>query len=159
MARVTVEDCIEKVPNRFQLVLTAAQRARLIRNGEKSYLGSHGDHLIQRAQSIQNGEKITGDAKFDKDPVIALREIAENCINIDHIDERIIQSLQRVTNRNEDIVPVEDTDSAKEDPSNLIGLNSIDNLEDSGLQIGTTTELDATGFEDVDIDTLNNEHK
>ena len=54
MARVTVEDCIEKIPNRFDLVLTASQRAR----------------------SIQKGELLTIDRDNDKNPVVALREIA-----------------------------------------------------------------------------------
>ena len=55
MARVTVEDCIEKIPNRFELVLLAAQRAR----------------------NISRGEQITVDRDDDKNPVVALREIAE----------------------------------------------------------------------------------
>ncbi len=63
MARVTVEDCIEAVPNRFELVMTAAQRARMIANGA--------DPLI--------------DEESDKPTVIALREIAEGEVNDDNI--------------------------------------------------------------------------
>ncbi|MGY6587105.1 MAG: DNA-directed RNA polymerase subunit omega [Wenzhouxiangella sp.] len=63
MARVTVEDCIEAVPNRFELVVTAAQRARMIANGA--------DPLV--------------DEESDKPTVIALREIAEGQVNDDNI--------------------------------------------------------------------------
>ena len=133
MARVTVEDCIEKIPNRFDLVLTAAQRAR----------------------NIQKGELLTIDRDDDKNPVIALREIADETIDIHHIEDRIIQSMQRF-NENEEEVSVSDEASATadEDMSNMIGLQSIENLEVSGMQIGTSDELNATGFEDVDIASL-----
>ncbi|MEK9729280.1 MAG: DNA-directed RNA polymerase subunit omega, partial [Alphaproteobacteria bacterium] len=69
MARVTVEDCIEKIPNRFDLVLTAAQRAR----------------------NIQKGELLTIDRDDDKNPVVALREIAEETIDTGNIEERIVR--------------------------------------------------------------------
>lgn len=65
MARVTVEDCIETVPNRFELVMTAAQRARQIANGA--------DPLVEE--------------ESDKPTVIALREIAEGAINEENIRE------------------------------------------------------------------------
>ena len=133
MARVTVEDCIEKIPNRFDLVLTAAQRAR----------------------NIQKGEFLTIDRDDDKNPVIALREIADETIDINHIEDRIIQSMQRF-NESEEEVTVSDEASATadEDMSNMIGLENIENLEVSGMQIGTGDELNATGFEDVDIASL-----
>jgi len=133
MARVTVEDCIEKIPNRFDLVLTAAQRAR----------------------NIQKGELLTIDRDDDKNPVIALREIADETIDINHIEDRIIQSMQRF-NEGEEEVTVSDEASATadEDMSNMIGLESIENLEVSGMQIGTGDELNATGFEDVSIASL-----
>ena len=133
MARVTVEDCIEKIPNRFDLVLTAAQRAR----------------------NIQKGELLTIDRNDDKNPVIALREIADETIDINQIEDRIIQSMQRF-NESEEEVSISDEVSvtADEDMSNMIGLESIENLEVSGMQIGTGDELNATGFEDVDIASL-----
>ena len=133
MARVTVEDCIEKIPNRFDLVLTAAQRAR----------------------NIQKGELLTIDRDDDKNPVIALREIADETINVHQIEERIIQSMQRLNESEEEVtVPDEASATADEDMSNIIGLESIENLEGSGMQIGTGDELNATGFEDVDIASL-----
>ena len=91
----------------------------------------------------------------DKNPVIALREIAEETIDINQIEDRIIQSMQRF-NESEEEVTVSDEASATadEDMSNMIGLEGIENLEVSGMQIGTGDELNATGFEDVDIASL-----
>ena len=133
MARVTVEDCIEKIPNRFDLVLTAAQRAR----------------------NIQKGELLTIDRDDDKNPVIALREIADETIDINQIEDRIIQSMQRFNEGEEEVtVSDEASETADEDMSNMIGLESIENLEVSGMQIGTGDELNATGFEDVNIAAL-----
>ncbi len=75
MARVTVEDCVDKIPNRFELVLLAAHRAR----------------------SIANGSSITVAAENDKNPVIALREIAERTISPDDMKETLINSIQKNT--------------------------------------------------------------
>ena len=133
MARVTVEDCIEKIPNRFDLVLTAAQRAR----------------------NIQKGELLTIDRDDDKNPVIALREIADETIDINQIEDRIIQSMQRLNESEEEVTFSDEASAtADEDMSNMVGLESIENLEVSGMQIGTGDELNATGFEDVDIASL-----
>lgn len=74
MARVTVEDCVDKVPNRFDLVLLAAQRAR----------------------QISGGADLTIDRDRDKNPVVALREIAEETVKPDQISESLVSSLQRV---------------------------------------------------------------
>jgi DNA-directed RNA polymerase subunit omega len=74
MARVTVEDCVDKVPNRFDLVLFAAQRAR----------------------QISGGAELLVDKDRDKNPVVALREIAEERIRPEELQEGIVQSLQRV---------------------------------------------------------------
>jgi DNA-directed RNA polymerase subunit omega len=74
MARVTVEDCVDKVPNRFDLVLLAAQRAR----------------------QISAGSELTLDRDRDKNPVVALREIAEETIRPRHLQEALIGNLQRV---------------------------------------------------------------
>jgi DNA-directed RNA polymerase subunit omega len=73
MARVTVEDCVDKVPNRFELVLLAAHRAR----------------------SIANGANITIDPDNDKNPVISLREIADKTIPPDDLREGLIHSIQK----------------------------------------------------------------
>ena len=73
MARVTVEDCIDKVDNRFELVLLASHRARL----------------------ISQGAAITIDRDNDKNPVVALREIADETLSPDDLKEDLIHSLQK----------------------------------------------------------------
>jgi DNA-directed RNA polymerase subunit omega len=73
MARVTVEDCIVKVPNRFELVLFAAQRAR----------------------NIGRGEELTVERDNDKNPVVALREIADSTIELPSLEADLVKSLQR----------------------------------------------------------------
>ena len=80
MARVTVEDCVDKVSNRFDLVLIAAQRAR----------------------QISGGADLTIDRDRDKNPVVALREIAEETVRPAHLHESIVSSLQRVQIDEED---------------------------------------------------------
>ncbi|EEX15125.1 MAG: DNA-directed RNA polymerase subunit omega [Salipiger thiooxidans] len=72
MARVTVEDCVDKVPNRFELVMLAAHRAR----------------------EVSAGSPITVDRDNDKNPVVALREIAEETQSADELRERLIESHQ-----------------------------------------------------------------
>lgn len=72
MARVTVEDCVDKVPNRFELVMLAAHRAR----------------------EISAGDALTIDRDNDKNPVVSLREIAEETQSADDLRERMIESLQ-----------------------------------------------------------------
>ncbi len=87
MARVTVEDCVDKVPNRFELVLLAAHRAR----------------------SISAGSPITIERENDKNPVVALREIAERTISPEDMKEDLIHSMQRYVEVDEpepDAVPL-----------------------------------------------------
>ena len=74
MARVTVEDCVDKVPNRFDLVLLAAQRAR----------------------EISGGAELTLDRDRDKTPVVALREIAEQTIKPKDLKEAAVTNLQKI---------------------------------------------------------------
>lgn len=73
MARVTVEDCVLKVPNRFELVLMAGQRAR----------------------DISAGAKLTVERDNDKNPVVALREIADDTVPLDGLQNALIQNLQK----------------------------------------------------------------
>jgi DNA-directed RNA polymerase subunit omega len=73
MARVTVEDCIEKVDNRFELVLLAGHRARM----------------------ISAGAPLTVDRDRDKNPVVALREIADSMVSPEDLKEDLIHSLQK----------------------------------------------------------------
>src|SRR5215204_2983625 len=73
MARVTVEDCVVQVPNRFELVLLAAQRAR----------------------EITSGAPLTLDRDNDKNPVVALREIADTTIELDRLKESVVRGMQK----------------------------------------------------------------
>jgi DNA-directed RNA polymerase subunit omega len=73
MARVTIEDCIDKLPNRFELVLLASHRAR----------------------NIAQGTPITVDRDNDKDPVVSLREIASENVNTDDLREEFIHAMQK----------------------------------------------------------------
>ena len=79
MARVTVEDCVEKVPNRFALVLLSAHRAR----------------------GISAGASLLVERDNDKNPVVALREIADDMVNPEELRETLITSLQRVDEHSE----------------------------------------------------------
>jgi DNA-directed RNA polymerase subunit omega len=73
MARVTVEDCVVKVPNRFELVLLAAQRAR----------------------EITSGAPLSIDRDDDKNPVVALREIADETVGLPHLREAVVRGMQK----------------------------------------------------------------
>jgi len=74
MARVTIEDCVEQLPNRFELVMMAAQRARKI--------GSGSPLMVERDN--------------DKNPVVSLREIADKAVSVDELREDMITNYQRV---------------------------------------------------------------
>ena len=80
MARVTVEDCVDKIPNRFDLVLLAAQRAR----------------------EISGGAELTIDRDRDKNPVVALREIAEQTVRPKELQESVVTGLQKILPEDED---------------------------------------------------------
>ena len=73
MARVTVEDCVLRVPNRFELVMLAAQRAR----------------------EVSAGAPLTVEQDDDKNPVVALREIADETVSLEDLDASLIQSMQK----------------------------------------------------------------
>src|SRR5690349_21696320 len=79
MARITVEDCVQRVPSRFELVMLASQRARDVSAGAPLFL----------------------DRDNDKNPVVALREIAEDKVDPDNLSENLIGTLQRVDERTE----------------------------------------------------------
>jgi DNA-directed RNA polymerase subunit omega len=80
MARVTVEDCVDKIPNRFELVLMAGQRSR----------------------QISSGAELLVDRDRDKNPVVALREIAEVKVHPAELQEAIVASMQRVVQAEDD---------------------------------------------------------
>ena len=97
MARVTVEDCVVKIPNRFELVMLAAQRARY----------------------ISAGAAMTVERDNDKNPVVSLREIAEETIDLDELEEALIKGLQRFVERDD---PGDETDllAIQEDHQDLL---------------------------------------
>ena len=129
MARVTVEDCIERIPNRFDLVLTASQRARGILKGDLS----------------------TVDRNDDKNPVVALREIAAEAVDLDILGEGLIKKLQRVSIREEQEIRDDAAIAAEVDLSEMVGNYSDDEGEVSGMQITSAEEMEPSGFEDVDL--------
>jgi len=88
MARVTVEDCVLKIPNRFELVMLAAQRAR----------------------NISAGAAMTIEKDNDKNPVVALREIAEETVELDELEEALVKGLQRFV----------ETDDPEEDEMDML---------------------------------------
>ncbi|MDC0457405.1 DNA-directed RNA polymerase subunit omega [Alphaproteobacteria bacterium] len=117
MARVTVEDCIKKIPNRFDLVVAAAQRSR----------------------EISNGMKIEVERDNDKNPVVSLREIALDAVDPVSLEERFIRSMQKniikESPQTEDDISLEDEfaaylketkDENSSDDSFVISKNKID---------------------------------
>lgn len=101
MARVTVEDCVLEVPNRFDLVLVAAQRAR----------------------EIHAGSELTVERDNDKTPVISLREIADKTISVDELEETVVKGLQKHV----DVIEPEDEEleilEAEKELSEEIGID------------------------------------
>jgi DNA-directed RNA polymerase subunit omega len=121
MARVTVEDCVEKIPNRFELVLLAAQRAR----------------------NISRGEELTVDRDNDKNPVIALREIADETIDLDRIEQDLVKSLSRAPEpepADEEVLDLIPTDQ------NIFGLQDITAEEEAAT---LNVEVDDLSAEDM----------
>lgn len=135
MARVTVEDCIEKIPNRFDLVLTASQRAR----------------------GILKGDLPTLDRDNDKNPVIALREIAAETVDFDVLNEGLVKKLQRLTVREEQETHDDAAIAAEVDLSELVGDYTDEDAADTGMQVSSGEELEASGFEDVDLTEIQGE--
>jgi DNA-directed RNA polymerase subunit omega len=100
MARVTVEDCVEKIPNRFELVLIAAQRAR----------------------NISRGEELTLERDDDKNPVVALREIAGETVDLAKLHGDLVKSLSRAPEpepADEEVLDLIPTDQ------NIFGLQDV----------------------------------
>ncbi|MBB2204675.1 DNA-directed RNA polymerase subunit omega [Gluconacetobacter takamatsuzukensis] len=115
MARVTVEDCVERVPNRFELVLLAAQRAR----------------------GLSRGEEMTIDRDNDKNPVVALREIADQTIELEQIRTDLVRSLARAPEPEPadeevmDLIPTE---------QNIFGLQDVSAEEEASHGAGMSAE-------------------
>ena len=129
MARVTVEDCIEKIPNRFDLVLAASQRAR----------------------GIMKGDLPTIERDNDKNPVIALREIAAETVDLEGLNNGLIKKMQRLSVQEEhDEQPV-DVTVVDVDLSEMIGDYSEAEGEEAGMHVSSSDVPAEPGFEDVDL--------
>ena len=127
MARITVEDCIDKFPSRFELVLVASNRAR----------------------KLHAGEEPTVDKDNDKNTVISLREIGDGAITYDDLKERYLKSLQKVVvNNDED----EENDIEEEFSSYL---NQEDN--EKSLNPNNFFKNSEDSFEDVSDDLIRKE--
>ena len=135
MARVTVEDCIEKIPNRFDLVLTASQRARGIMKGDLSTL----------------------ERDNDKNPVIALREIAAETVDLDGLNDGLIKKMQRLSVQEEHEEQAADVAAVDVDLSEMIGDYSEAEGEEAGMQVSTVDAEPEPGFEDVDLSQMTGE--
>ena len=130
MARVTVEDCIEKIPNRFDLVLAASQRAR----------------------DITSGNPLTIDRDNDKNPVVALREIADETVDPDFLRDEIIKGLQKLSNPEVSNEDEEDGLEENSDSNYSIG----DELAEFKNNTEQNNELNnfQSGFQDVEEDLI-----
>jgi DNA-directed RNA polymerase subunit omega len=133
MARVTVEDCVEKVPNRFELVMLAAQRSR----------------------DISAGAEITIDRDNDKNPVVALREIADETVDHEKLTDALVRSLQKVPEIDE---------PEEEEPMEMMAaaLSTIQEGDElpSGMSIRSTDsddDSDETGGSPVRYDDVDDE--
>jgi DNA-directed RNA polymerase subunit omega len=116
MARVTVEDCVLKVPNRFELVLLAAQRAR----------------------NISRGEQLTIDRDNDKNPVVALREIADETLRLPDLEQDLVKSLSRVPEPepvDEEVLDLIPTDQ------NIFGLQDVSAEEEAAAMAAEAEEM------------------
>ncbi|MDA1089006.1 MAG: DNA-directed RNA polymerase subunit omega [Proteobacteria bacterium] len=114
MARVTVEDCVTKIPNRFQLVMLASQRAR----------------------NISAGAALKVERDNDKNPVVALREIAEDMLDHDELQESLIKGLQKFVEMDDpeeddvDLIAIQQDLDANEGVTPLAARKDADELDD-----------------------------
>ena len=133
MARVTVEDCIKKVPNRFDLVVAASQRSR----------------------EISNGMQIEVERDNDKNPVVSLREIAEDAVDPAALHERFIRSMQKNIIKKEAIS--EEDSSVEDEFSAYLSNTNSDNKLESGFSVNPKNTDVETSFDDVSKDLIRNE--
>ena len=133
MARVTVEDCIKKIPNRFDLILAASQRSR----------------------EISNGLPIEVERDNDKNPVVSLREIAEDAVDPNTLQERFIRSMQKNIIKDE-VVSDEET-SLEDEFSVYLNEASVDKTHNSDLVLNKSKSEDEGSFVDVSQELLRKE--
>lgn len=137
MARVTVEDCVQLVPNRFELVMVAAQRAR----------------------DIHAGQEIKVDRDNDKNPVIALREIADEKVVIEELKEALIRGHQRppeVDEAEDEIVELMAGETGYQGAASPEGMDMADGMSISGSDEDDDAE-DMAGGDDLAADDMGDE--
>ncbi len=123
MARVTVEDCVEQIPNRFELVILASERAK----------------------NISSGAPLTIDRDNDKNPVVALREIAGNNIDPEALRETQISNLQKNNNVDEvseENLFAETRETIGEEAATDYSLDSEKEMFSDNIEAGTEADID-----------------
>ena len=133
MARVTVEDCVKKIPNRFDLVIAAAQRSR----------------------EISNGIAIEVDRDNDKNPVVSLREIASEAIDAESLQERFIRSMQKNLNLEDN--NLEEESSLEEEFAAYLNESKSVSNNNEDLVFNKIRHEDDGSFEDISEEIIKNE--
>ena len=126
MARVTVEDCVLKIPNRFDLVMTAAQRAR----------------------EIASGAQLSIDRDNDKNPVVALREIADETVNLEALRNALIKGHQKNVASDEPEEEIAELMAGEQSWVRPLE-DDVDLMSDDGDEDDDVDELEG---EDIDVD-------
>ena len=133
MARVTVEDCVKKIPNRFDLVIAAAQRSR----------------------EISNGISIEVDRDNDKNPVVSLREIASEAIDAESLQERFIRSMQKNLNKEDN--NIEEEASLEEEFAAYLNESKSEMKTNDDFILNKIKQEDEGFFEDISEEKIKNE--
>ena len=133
MARVTVEDCVKKIPNRFDLVIAAAQRSR----------------------EISNGVAIEVDRDNDKNPVVSLREIASEVVDAESLQERFIRSMQK--NLIKEDGNIEEEASLEEEFAAYLNESKPDTNSNEDFIFNKNRQDDEGSFEDISEEMIKNE--
>ena len=133
MARVTVEDCVKKIPNRFDLVIAAAQRSR----------------------EISNGISIEVERDNDKNPVVSLREIASEAIDAESLQERFIRSMQKNLNKEDN--NTEEEASLEEEFAAYLNESKSEIKTNDDFILNKTRQEDEGSFEDISEEIIKNE--
>ena len=135
MARVTVEDCVKKVPNRFDLVIAAAQRSR----------------------EISNGIAIEVDRDNDKNPVVSLREIALEAVDAESLQERFIRSMQKNLIKEDNNNNDDEEQSLEEEFAAYLNDHKSENNVNDGFSFNKIKQEDEGSFEDISDEMIKNE--
>ena len=133
MARVTVEDCVKKIPNRFDLVIAAAQRSR----------------------EISNGIAIEVERDNDKNPVVSLREIASEVVDAESLQERFIRSMQKNSNKEEN--NIEPEASLEEEFAAYLNESKPETTSNEDIVFNKIKQEEEGSFEDVSEEMIKNE--